>query len=60
MSLEKPMSDLAVRWSATHWPRVSISLKVVCLLCILGLVVTVAILPLIAPAELNWVLSHLE
>jgi len=60
MSLEKPMSDLVIRASAAYWPSLSTSFKVVWLFSLLGLALTAATLPAIAPEELAWVLSHIE
>jgi len=52
------MSDLAnsLRFSqgfSTHF-------VVVCLFCALGLVLVAGILPMIAPEDMSWVLSHIE
>jgi hypothetical protein len=33
---------------------------VVCLFCALGLVLVAGILPMIAPEDMSWVLSHIE
>jgi len=60
MSLENPMSYLVVRMSAAYWPSLSTSFKVVWLLSLLGLALTAATLPTIAPEELAWALSHIE
>jgi len=32
----------------------------VCLFCALGLVLVAGILPMIAPEDMSWVLSHIE
>ena len=55
---EEPMSDLAARF--VYSPRLSTALKVVCLFCVLGLALSVAIVPMIGPEYLAWVLSHVE
>ena len=55
---EEPMSDLAARLA--YSPLLSTAFKVVCLLCVLGLPLSVAIIPMIAPEYLAWVLSHIE
>jgi hypothetical protein len=55
---EEPMSDLAARF--VYSPLVSTAFKVVCLFCVLGLALSVAIVPMIAPEYLAWVLSHIE
>ncbi len=56
------MSELAApaRFSATSPRFPSTSVTVVCLFCLLGLVVTAAIIPLIPPEQLSWVLAHIE
>ena len=55
---ETPMSDLAARF--TYSPLLSTSFKIVCLFCLLGLLLAAVIVPIIAPEELTWVLSHIE
>jgi hypothetical protein len=55
---EEPMSDLAARF--VYSPLLSTPFKVVCLFCVLGLVLSAAIVPMIAPEHLAWVLSHIE
>jgi hypothetical protein len=52
------MSDLAARF--VYSPLLSTSLKVVFLFCVLGLALSVAIVPMIAPEHLAWVLAHIE
>ena len=52
------MSDLAARF--VYSPLLSTGLKVVCLFCVLGLALSAVIIPLIAPEEISWVLSHIE
>ena len=52
------MSDLAARF--VYSPRLSTALKVVCLFCVLGLALSVAIVPMIGPEYPAWVLSHVE
>jgi hypothetical protein len=52
------MSDLAARF--VYSPLLTTAFKVVCLFCVLGLALSVAIVPLIAPEYLAWVLSHIE
>lgn len=50
------MSDLSFSFSqgfSTHF-------VVVCLFCALGLVLVAGILPMIAPEDMSWVLSHIE
>ncbi len=54
------MSDLVVRSNAAYSLFVSTSFKVVCFLCLLGLAVSAAVLPMVAPEQLSWVLSHIE
>jgi hypothetical protein len=34
--------------------------KVVCLFCLLGLALAAALIPMLAPEDLTWVLSHVE
>jgi len=55
---EEPMSDLAARF--VYSPLLSTPFKVVCLFCVLGLVLSAAIVPMIAPEYLAWVLAHIE
>src|SRR5262249_61510053 len=55
---EEPMTDLAAR--LVYSPLLSTAFKVVCLFCVLGLALSVAIVPMIAPEYLAWVLSHIE
>jgi hypothetical protein len=55
---EEPMTDLAARF--IYSPRLSTAFKVVSLFCVLGLALSVAIVPMIAPEYLAWVLSHIE
>src|SRR5215472_14006012 len=55
---EEPMSDLAARF--VYSPLLSTPFKVVCLFCVLGLVLSAAIVPMIAPEYMAWVLSHIE
>jgi hypothetical protein len=52
------MSDLAARFA--YSPLLSTAFKVVCLFCVLGLALSVAIVPMIAPEHLAWALSHIE
>ena len=52
------MSDLAARF--VYSPVLSTPFKVVCLFCVLGLVLSAVIIPMIAPEYLTWVLSHIE
>jgi hypothetical protein len=58
MPRREPMSDLAARF--VYSPLLSTPFKVVCLFCVLGLVLSAAIVPMIAPEHLAWVLSHIE
>ena len=52
------MSDLAARF--VYAPLLSTGLKVVCLFCVIGLVLSAVVIPLIAPEYLTWVLAHIE
>ena len=64
------MSELAVhpttarpgrtRPSTSHPQILPTSVTVVSLFCLLGLAITAALLPLFAPEEISWVLSHIE
>jgi len=54
------MSELAAHSSATSPRFPSTAVTVVCLFCLLGLVVSAAIIPMIPPEHLNWVLAHIE
>jgi hypothetical protein len=53
------MSDLA-NSNLSFSLGFSIDLAVVCLFCALGLVLVAGILPMIAPEDMSWVLSHIE
>src|SRR5258708_17724371 len=55
---EEPMSDLAARF--VYSPLLSTAFKVVCLFSVLGLALSVAIVPMIAPHELACLLSHTD
>ena len=57
---ENPMSDLAARSRKIYLPVPSTSITVVCLFCLLGLVITAAIVPMIPLEDISWVLSHIE
>jgi hypothetical protein len=59
MRLGETMSDLA-NSSLSFSPGFSTDLAVVCLFCALGLVLVAGILPMIAPEDMSWVLSHIE
>jgi hypothetical protein len=50
------MSHLAARSSKTYPLFPSSSFTVVCLFCLLGLVITAAIVPMIPPEDISWVL----
>ena len=52
------MSDLA-NSSFSFSQGFSTDLAVVCLFCALGLVLVAGILPMIAPEDMSWVLSHI-
>jgi len=52
------MSDLAARFF--YSPLLPSAFKVVCLFCVLGLALSVVIVPMIAPEHLAWVLAHIE
>jgi hypothetical protein len=53
------MSDLA-NSSLSFSQGFSTHFVVVCLFCVLGLVLVAGILPMIAPEDMSWVLSHIE
>jgi len=53
------MSELA-NSSLSFSPGFSTHFVVVCLFCALGLVLVAGILPMIAPEDISWVLSHIE
>jgi hypothetical protein len=53
------MSDLA-NSSFSFSQGLSTDLAVVCLFCALGLVLVAGIVPMIAPEDMSWVLSHIE
>jgi hypothetical protein len=60
MHEEGPMSDLVARSHSTYSLLLSPQFKVVCLFCLLGLALAAVIIPMIAPENLSWVLSHIE
>jgi hypothetical protein len=60
MHEEEAMSDLVARPHPTYSLLISTHFKVVCLFCLLGLALAAALVPMHAPDDLNWVLSHLE
>ena len=53
------MSDLA-NSNLSFSQCFSTHFVVVCLFCALGLVLVAGILPMIAPEDMSWVLSHIE
>jgi hypothetical protein len=57
---ENPMSDLVARSRKIYFPTLSTSITVVFLFCLLGLAIAAAIVPMIPPKDINWVLSHIE
>ncbi len=54
------MSDLVARSHLAYSLLISTHVKVVFLFCLLGLALAAAIIPMLAPEDLNWVLSHIE
>ena len=52
------MSDLAARF--VYSPLLSTAFKVVCLFCVLGLALSVAIVPMMAREYLAWLFSNIE
>ena len=54
------MSDFVVRSRALYRLVPSTSFKVVCLFSLLGLTTSAALLALIAPDRVAWILSHIE
>jgi hypothetical protein len=56
---KNPM-DSVVRSHSIYSLLLPTHFKVVCLFCLLGLALAAAIIPMIAPENLNWVLSHIE
>ena len=52
------MSELAARF--TYSPLLSTPFKIVCLFSLLGLLLAAVVMPMVAPEELTWVLSHIE
>jgi hypothetical protein len=54
------MADLVARSRPSYSLPISNHFKVVCLFCLLGLVLTAALVPMIAPETLNWTLAHIE
>jgi len=59
------VSDLAVRSTtprdgASYSEVLSTPLAVAFVSCVLGLAVSAALLPLFAPEEISWVISHLD
>jgi hypothetical protein len=55
------MSDLVARsHHSAYSPLISTHFKAVCWFSLLGLALAAALIPMIAPETLNWVLSHIE
>ena len=54
------MSQVVARSRAGYSISVSAALKVVALFCLIGLTLSAAILPMIAPEKVTWILSHIE
>ena len=54
------MSDLVARLHPAYSLLVSTHFKVVFLFCLFGLALAAALIPILAPEDLNWVLSHIE
>jgi hypothetical protein len=59
------MSDLAVRSTtardgASYSEVLSTPLAVAFMFCVVGLAISAVLLPLFAPEEISWVISHLE
>jgi hypothetical protein len=54
------MSELVARSNAAYPLLPSRSVTIVCLFCLLGLAITVAIAPVIPAGDLGWALSHIE
>ena len=54
------MSDLVARSHPAYSLLISTHFKVVFLFCLLGLALAAALIPMLAPEDLNWVLSHIE
>ena len=52
------MSELAARF--TYAPLLSTTFKLVCLFSLVGLLLAAVVMPMVAPEELTWVLSHIE
>jgi hypothetical protein len=57
---EEAMSDLVARPHPAYSLLISSHFKVVCLFCLLGLALAAALIPMLAPEDLTWVLSHVE
>jgi hypothetical protein len=60
MQEEEAMSDLVARPHPAYSLLISTHLKVVCLFCLFGLALAAVLIPMLAPEDLNWVLSHVE
>ena len=54
------MADLVARSRPAYSLPLSTNFKVVCLFCLLGLALSAAVAPMIAPETLNWTLSHIQ
>jgi hypothetical protein len=54
------MSELVARSTKIDPLFPPTPLTVVCLFCLLGLVITAAIVSMIPPEDISWVLSHIE
>ncbi len=53
------MSELTARPTAAY-PFPSTTVTVVCLFCLIGLIISAAVVRLIPAEDFGWVLSHIE
>ena len=60
MHQEEAMSDLVARSHPAYSLLISTHFKVVFLFSLLGLALAAALIPILAPEDLSWVLSHIE
>jgi hypothetical protein len=55
-----PLAPLASAAAAASAGAVADTLKMLCLFALLGLTISAAVLPHVAPDDLAWVFAHLE
>jgi hypothetical protein len=57
---EKPMSHVATSPNRIYSFEFSNGFEPICLFCLLGLLLSAAILPLVPAEQLSWLMLHIE